>query len=164
MRKFFKEYYKTLIICAVIIFMRATEILNIHVVSGSSMFPTFKNGDFVITSRIPSVNDGDVVVANAYDNKLVIKRIIAHSGDQVELKNDRLFINGNEEKCDTCNYSGITPEFKVSSWEVKDGEYFIAGDNRNNSKDSRLYGPVKKSVVKGKVICRIPIGGLFSKS
>ena len=78
----------------------------------------------------------------------LIKRIIGLPGDTVECINGKIFIN-DQEYDDKYAY-GITDDF--SKVELKEDEYFILGDNRLVSEDSRYFGPVKKNNIKGKII------------
>ena len=96
-------------------------------VNGNSMFPTIKNNDILIVNcwyhRLYGLHHGDVVMFKDKDGFLVIKRIISLPGDIVEL-NTNIF-------------------------KIKNGEYFVMGDCREKSFDSRNYGPIKQSSIIG---------------
>ena len=87
------------------------------------------------------------------EKNLLIKRVIAVGGDQVELVEGEVFVNGerlDEPYIDTTTYSrGET------SWSVPEGKLFVLGDNRENSLDSRVLGFIDTQQVKGKVVFRI---------
>jgi inner membrane protease subunit 1 len=110
-----------------------------HVV-GPSMEPTFhRDGEIVALSRRSrlSITRGDIVVTTApYDaDRLVVKRVLALEGDQVNLQ------------------SASSPF--IRSLTVPQGHVFLVGDNPDNSMDSRQYGPIPMGLVKGVVVCRV---------
>ena len=143
--------------------------LSNDTVSGPSMQPTFESGDRVISVRNTKLKRGDIVILNAPDEPgaLYIKRIIGVPGDSISYKNDQLYINGKKvnesyltEGKKEYNIKGqlYTNNFSLESLhlgnKVPKNSYFVMGDHRNVSKDSRYFGYVKKSAIVGKVIWR----------
>lgn len=125
-------------------------------VNGSSMEPTLKDGDIMILNEIGYHLNGVkrfdiVVVKKDNDNDRIIKRVIGLPGETVAFKDNKLFINGEvvEE-----NFShDVTHNFDLSEIDetiIPDDYYFVVGDNRGNSKDSRIIGLINKSEIKGK--------------
>lgn len=108
-------------------------------VDGTSMMPTLHENDkgisFVITKNI-GVNRFDIVVVDVED-KLLVKRVIGMPNEEVEYKDNVLYINGNKYEEDYIK-DAVTEDFKV---KLSNNEYYCLGDNRDVSKDSRYYGP-----------------------
>ena len=163
MIEFIKEFKGTLIVCFIIIALRVTGILNIHLVSGLSMYPNFNDGDIVITSILPSVSRLDVVVANPEGGKMVIKRVIGLPNETISSKSDYLYADGVCYDKEYVRYANCA-DSKDESWQTGSGEYFIAGDNRCGSRDSRAYGPIEKNKIKGKVLLHFKTGSLLNKN
>ena len=130
------------------------KICHPTVVSGSSMYPTFTDGEIVRTEPYEDqqLNTGDVVVAYL-GGKMLIKRVVALPGDTVLIREGTLYVNGIAENASfpEIENAGIAEQTVILSNE----EYFLLGDNRNDSADSRIYGPAKKneirSIVKDKL-------------
>lgn len=134
-------------------------LLGFNVVDGKSMMPTLKENNIVISSKIlltqQSIKRGDLVIAkNNANSLLVIKRVIGVPGDTIDYRAGQFFINGElfEEDYIIDNLSERIKDYVVESIFLGPDEYFIAGDNRNFSHDSRAYGPIDISLIKGKVI------------
>jgi signal peptidase I len=135
-----------------------------HKVSGSSMFPNFHDGDYIITDKLsyrfgqPTL--GDVVVfKNPRDESQdFIKRIIGVAGDKVRLENNHVYLNGKllpEEYIATdVPTDGMAFLQEGDEITVPEGDFFVLGDNRPHSSDSRDWGYVKKGEIIGKVFLR----------
>lgn len=131
-----------------------------HQVDGRSMYPTYENGEYVISSKVAydlgEVQRGDVIVFKFSDTRDFIKRIIALPGDSVQISNGKYLVNGefiNEN--DYLSERVITKEGAFLKEDqiliVPDGKVFVSGDNRPFSSDSRAFGPVEIDRIKGKV-------------
>ena len=128
-------------------------------VVGQSMLGTLAEGDEVLVNRFvykltqPKANDVVVFLPNGNEKShLYIKRVIGVPGDKVQIKNGAVYVNGElfEEAVDV---SAIEhPELAEEEIEVGEDEFFVLGDNRNNSEDSRYanIGNVKKEHIVGK--------------
>lgn len=113
-------------------------------VIGSSMKPTLEDGSFGIGFKITAkikINRFDTVVVDKKDSdKLIVKRVIGLPNDTIEYIDNVLYIN--DEKYDEPYLNNVTTEdFKIT---LQDDEYFIMGDNREVSLDSRKSGPYKR--------------------
>lgn len=121
-------------------------------VDGDSMNKTFKNGDILILYKLSKIKRFDVIVLHEEkDNEKIIKRVIGMPGDIVAIKDGEIYIN--DEKIDDEYAYGMTSDYDRIT--LKSDEYFILGDNRLISKDSRYFGPIKEKEIKGKVVFRI---------
>ncbi|EAF1394992.1 type I signal peptidase SipZ [Listeria monocytogenes] len=129
-------------------------------VDGISMMPTLHNDDRVIINRFGNVDRFDVIVFRESDGKEYIKRVIGLPGDTVEYKEDQLYINGkkyNEPYLDTYKEKlkdgYLTDDYsskdQLDGGKIPKDTYFVLGDNRRASKDSRIIGPIPFSKVLG---------------
>lgn len=150
MKKFINDLIPYIIIVIVVVLFR-TFIMTPAVVDGLSMYDTLNDHDIVIINKIVmktnNINRFDIVVLkNNTDGDKIIKRIIGLPGEKIEYKDNKLYINGEE----------IEDNFKTNettdfTTETKENEYFVLGDNRELSKDSRYLGNFKKENIIGKV-------------
>ena len=124
-------------------------------VSGGSMEPTLYNKQILILKKYDhSFKRFDVVVFN-YNNSKLIKRIIGLPGENVKYENGVLYIN---DEIVEDRFASITKDFSFDGTVPKDC-YFVMGDNRNNSSDSRIFGFISKDQIQGTTSFRLwPIG------
>ena len=144
---YFKEYFSYVIIIILVLLFKKFVATPIKV-NGSSMFGTLHDGDIMILNiigyRFSPVERFDIVVIDDGDEYL-IKRVIGLPGEVIEYKDNQLYVNGKRIKD---NYgSKKTEDFKI---KVSKGCYFVLGDNRTNSRDSRYYGAFSKKKILGK--------------
>ncbi len=150
-KRIIKELIPYIIIVVVVVLIR-TFIATPVRVDGDSMNKTFKNGDILILYKLSKINRFDVIVLHEEkDNEKIIKRVIGMPGDTVAIKDGEIYIN--DEKIDDKYAYGMTSDYDRIT--LKSDEYFILGDNRLISKDSRYFGPIKEKEIKGKVVFRI---------
>jgi signal peptidase I len=131
-----------------------------YMVEGSSMQPGFDSGQILMVSRLHylllSPARGDIVIFHLPEDTSqdYIKRIIAVPGDTVEIRDERVYLNGEvlEEGYTLEPCSADYCDNRL--WTLGPDEFFVMGDNRNHSSDSRIFGPVKKNHLLGKVILR----------
>ena len=139
-------------------------------VSGASMYPTLQNGDRMVLSKVGDVHRFDVVILKAPDENVeYIKRVIGMPGDTVEMKSGVLYINGKKVDQPFINTEALakqtvfiddfTLESLTGEAKVPEGKYFVLGDNRGVSKDSRMIGFIDRSAIEGKAVFTIwPFG------
>ncbi len=159
-KEFFKDFIVYILI-AVAVILTIKYVFSLEQVVGPSMEPNYKSGDLLflnkISYRFKEPRLFDVVVIANDDTKYMIKRIIGLPGDVIEYKDNKLYINGDVTK-EYFNISGTTKEFSLAQLNydvIPDGYYFVLGDNRENSKDSRTYGLISRDDIIGKVQFRI---------
>ncbi len=147
----------TLIVIAAATVLISTFLLPVLRIYGTSMTPALDAGDIVVTIRSGSYNRGDVI-AFYYNNKVLIKRIIGLPGEWVDIdENGNVSVDGEilEEPYLTEKSQG---EYDIElPYQVPDGRYFIMGDHRQVSSDSRnsAVGCVSEEQIVGKLIFRV---------
>lgn len=154
MKKFLYEIKDYIIIIIVVVLVRSF-IITPAIVDGASMDNTLNDGNLVIINKfIYRFKEPErfqiVVVKNDTDRDKIIKRIIGLPGETLEYKDNKLYING--ELVEENYIHGETENFNV---KVSENEYFVMGDNRVVSKDSRILGGFQKKDIVGKVNFRI---------
>jgi signal peptidase I len=126
---------------------------SVSVVTGCSMAPTFAEGTRVYTKPISgSVNRGDVVVMDDGNGDNAIKRIVGLPGETVYLWRGYVFIDRKillEPYVPKKVYT--LPRQRLAVFELGPSQYFVLGDNRPSSADSRLYGPVERNQIKKRI-------------
>ena len=154
MNKFWKEAKDYILIIIAVLIIR-TFIVTPAIVDGASMDYTLEDGQVVFINKfvynIKDVERFDIVVLNnEEDNDRIIKRIIGLPNETIEYNNNQLYING---KLVEQNYEvEATEDFTVVT---KENEYFVLGDNRDVSKDSRMLGNFNEKDIIGRVNFRI---------
>ena len=149
-----KDFFKTLVISIIIVFFITTFLFKPIRINGDSMYPTLHDQSIglagVITKNLGIQRFDIVTVKLVEKNETLIKRVIGLPNETIEFKNDVLYIDGkvvNEDFLDeeyVATYSQFTNDFKIT---LNEDEYFLMGDNRPNSSDSRYYGPFSKDEI-----------------
>lgn len=145
---------RSLLLTAAVTYLLFGVILGLSVVKGSSMNPAYREGDFVVFLRLGSrYRQGDVVLAHR-DDKELIKRVVAIPGQTVQIDEvtGRVLIDG-APLPEPYVYSLTRPKPEVSyPLTLGAGEYFLLGDDRQNSMDSRNFGPIVQQQIDGRAI------------
>jgi len=169
---FLLDTIQTILITASVFMVLYAFVIQPNQVSGSSMYPTFKDKEYLLSYlldvRFDKYKRGDVVVFRSpiETEKLYIKRVMAVSGDRVMISQGSVYLNGeklNESlylSSDVLTYGGA---FLTEGMEkmVPDGYIAVMGDNRPYSSDSREWGFLDKSRVVGKSVVRLFPFNLF---
>ena len=141
--KILKELIPYVIILIVVVLIRSFIATPIKV-DGKSMYPTLNGNEVMILNKLGKIDRYDVVVIETKPSD-IIKRVIALPNETIEIKNNTIYVNG--KKIDDKYGDGETSDYDKIT--LKDNEYFVLGDNRENSKDSRVIGPIDASLIKG---------------
>lgn len=151
------ETIKTLAIVIIVAFVLKTYLIQTFVIDGQSMEPNFHQNEYLLVDklsyRLAEPRRGDVIVFIPPEEptKNYIKRIIGLPGDHVEIQGGEIFVNDikiNEPYIkDKLTISSVVAEYDI---KLKSGSYFVLGDNRNNSKDSRSIGPIPEKNIIGR--------------
>ena len=156
-REFLIDSLKCILFLAVILFI-AIYIVGFQQIVGSSMDPTFKNNDVIIIDkfsyRFSSVKRGDIISFYYADSKFLVKRVIGLPGDSIQYKDNKLYINGELEE-EYYLHNTTTEDFIFEN--IPEDMYFVLGDNRSDSLDSRdeKVGLIMKNDIIGKAIFRV---------
>lgn len=158
------EILETVVFVGSIFIVVYLFILQPNQIKGASMEPTFHNGNYIFTSKVTyklrAPIRGDVVVFHAPRNPDLeyIKRIIGLPGDTVLIENEKVYVNGEQieepyiSDLTTLGLAGFAEEGVPMA--VPEGQYFVMGDNRPRSSDSREFGPIPYESIIGQVIYR----------
>lgn len=153
-----KELYPYVIVVLIVILIR-TFIITPAIVSGDSMLPNLQDNNVVLLNKLDyKLNDikrFDIVVVNLNGEKL-IKRVIALPGEHVEYKDGMLYIDGFYTSEDFKHED--TADFKLETLgylKIPGNKYFVVGDNRTDSIDSRMVGLISEENILGSVNLRI---------
>ncbi len=159
---FWLETLRFLAIAALIVFPIRYFIAQPFIVSGASMDPTFENGEYLIVDqvsyRFESPARGDVIIFRypRDTRKFYIKRIVGLPGETIEMRGSTLTIEGKDGKATTLSEpyvkNSIPQNFTAT---LTDSEYFVMGDNRPSSSDSRIWGPLDRKYIVGRPVIRL---------
>ena len=155
------DVVETLVIAGAIVIFVYLFIASPHEVIGGSMEDNFWNGEYLLADKISyffkEPQQGDVVIFKQTESADYIKRVIGIPGDTVEVRDGYLYVNGErldeDEYLDTDVYTDAGVFLKEGRiYIVPEDKYFVAGDNRPHSSDSRTFGPIEKDKIKGRAV------------
>jgi signal peptidase I len=153
-----KEIVETVLLFAVIFTIARVTIGNYQIV-GQSMEPNYFEQERLLVDRVsPRLNwldRGDIVivVSPQAERTELIKRLIGKPGDTIELKDNKVLVNNtalNEPYLRADAVSG--PRRSETRWELGEDQYFVMGDNRTASEDSRSFGPIDGDRIAGRAL------------
>jgi signal peptidase I len=173
------EYTKSLGIALILAFVIKTSIVEAYKIPSGSMEDTLLVGDFLLANkflygsrvpllnfRLPEIRDpqpGDIVIFKFPRDPSVnyIKRCVAVGGQTVEIRNKVLYVDGEKVELpetgkftsgQRAHLASQTPRDNFGPHKVQDGHFFMMGDNRDNSYDSRFWGEVPRELIQGKAM------------
>ena len=143
--KLLRSLVPYIIIIVVVVFIR-TFIITPVKVNGTSMYPTLEGNEIMLLNKLADIDRFDIAVLQLEgEDSNLIKRIIGLPGETVEISENQIYIDG--ELLDDPYGYGIT--YNIDPVTLGDDEYFILGDNRIISLDSRSFGKIHRSEIKG---------------
>ncbi|GBD04012.1 Signal peptidase I T [bacterium HR19] len=166
----FFSFFKDILIALLIALFVRTFAVQAYKIPSGSMIPTLLVGDYILVNRLEygiripykgyivrwgEIKRGDIVVFVYPEDpsKDFIKRVIALPGEEIEIRKKKIYINGKEIEDPwgffSDNYFG-PPRDDFGPFKVPEGHVFVMGDNRDESNDSRFWGPVPIENIKGK--------------
>lgn len=163
-----KEYillikkYKSMLAMALIIsciILARVFIFGSYIVPTKSMENTIMTSDCLIGDKLAFISDkpehGDIVTFNDKDGKTLVKRVIALPGETVDIRDNSVFID--DKRLDESYTIGNTEQISNNitfPYKLDKDEIWVMGDNRENSADSRVFGPIKLDQVESKIVLR----------
>ena len=148
------EWIGTLALAVVIALAVRTWVFEPVKVDGRSMDATLVDGEVMFVTKFDYLFDEperfDVVICH-YPNRgstNFVKRVVGLPGDTVEVKDGYLYVNGEKYEEEDITHR---PNYTLEAYTVPEGQYFVLGDNRSNSNDSHLIGPLDADMIKGHV-------------
>jgi len=166
---FFLDIIETVVIALSIFLIIYLFVASPHQVNGQSMVPTFQSGEYVLSDKVSykfgNPKRGDVIVFHAPESANCpkgtgcdfIKRVLAVPGESVEVRDDVIWINGQKlpEEYIPDEYETLPgPATRGKAVALGTDEYFVSGDNRPYSSDSRAWGAITKNDIVGKAVFR----------
>jgi signal peptidase I len=153
-----RDWAKSIIIALIIVLIIHTLVFNFSSVKGHSMEPTLRTGQWLFVNKaiyvISRPHRGDIVILKDPDpdrgrNQYLVKRIIGEPGDRIEFTSRKLYVNGEEV---TESYiHPVKASGDYGPFVIPEEHYFVMGDNRSQSRDSRSFGAVPAGMIEGRV-------------
>lgn len=146
-----KALHEPIFVIAFAVLMFLLFFMRPFIVPSASMQPTLQPGDriFSIAQYFPNgetYSRGDIACFTAPDGTVYVKRVIGIGGDRIQISGEKVYVNGEES-----DYQGTGGVMTSMDVQLADDEYWMMGDNRGNSADSRYIGPVKAEKMISKV-------------
>jgi signal peptidase I len=156
-KKFVNKFGKNLwrLTRIIVILMIMSHFLHFAIVPSESMYPTMHVKDYLLVyTQIEEYERGDIVAFKfpLNEEETYLKRVIGLPGETVEVKDGYVYINDKPLEED---YLNEQPTYTYPKTTVPEGNYFVLGDNRNNSYDSHDWGFVKEEKMRGKAVTRL---------
>ena len=154
---FFMDILEVIVLAVGIFLIVYLLILRPHKIKGQSMHPNFPDGEYLLTEKVSYYRKdpqrGDVVVFKPpISEDEFIKRVIGLPGETISVSGGKVYVNNQELKEDYIDVYTAPGAFLAEgqTYTVPNGYYFVMGDNRPHSSDSRAWGPITKKVITGK--------------
>jgi signal peptidase I len=153
--------FKRRLVIVILLFIFIKLTVYTTVIPSASMKPTLLVNDYVVYLKTKDVEVGDIVLFQLENqNSYYTKRIVAKEDDTVKVEEKKVLVNKNETDLyfNNIKQGKITPEIKI-----KEDCFYMMGDNREKSADSRYFGQVNKDNIRGKYLFKIPFGKIIKR-
>jgi signal peptidase I len=159
----FLNFFEWVFICTAVFFIVYVFVGQLMIITGNSMYPTFKNGEKLVMEKLsvkykPAYRGEILIFKQPTENILVIKRVVGLPGDKVAIQNDTLYINGQIANEPYLQKGTNTQPGKAleenKEYEIPADSYMILGDNRSDSIDSRQWGFLTRHYITGRVFIK----------
>ncbi|MUT65571.1 signal peptidase I [Paenibacillus sp. NEAU-GSW1] len=153
------DWTKTVVVSFAIVMLLHLFVFNLSTVEGHSMEPTLHEKEWLFINKLVYLFEqpkfGDIVILEdpmspAGEQELLVKRIIGVPGDRLEIYNKQLYRNG--DLVEETYVDSVIEDLDFMPIQLEKGGYFVMGDNRHAraSKDSRIFGTIQKSMIRGR--------------
>ena len=133
------------------VWLLCTYVIAIHVNHSNASYPMLKDGDLCISYRLGDIREGEEI-SYKHDGKVCFGRVVALSGDTVEIKNGYVSVDGYGVLEDVVYETTAEGSLIEYPYTVADNSVFVLNDFRNDVEDSRSFGAIDRSEIEGKVI------------
>lgn len=158
------DWLKTFLFVILLGVLLTAFVIQRNTISGPSMEPTLNHQDQIFVEKISknfSIKRGDIITIDKTDpsnpDTLLIKRVVALPGERIQINNGAVYIDGNmleETYLPDGLVTNIDKTLDFCDVSLKEDQYFVLGDNRILSRDSRKFGPIEQNQIIGKVLIR----------
>ncbi len=150
-KRYALEFFIKIAITAAVVVILLVFVVGVHVNHGNASYPMIKDGDLVITYKLGKPDLGEEI-AYRHDGELKFGRIVAKEGDEVEITDQCLKVNGYNVVEDVVYPTTAEGAVITFPYIVPEGTVFVLNDFRSDPEDSRTYGAIPRSDVEGEVI------------
>lgn len=157
MRKLINRTFIGILITIMVVMVSviATHFINgagVAFVKGDSMQPSLYDGSLVMYAKNSNLERFDIVIANdSHSGDVVVKRVIGLPGEDVAIIEGMLYIDGKEYDETYIHEDSYDYDQEAHRYQLSEGQYYVLGDNRDNSTDSRFIGPITEDDIIGTV-------------
>lgn len=151
---FLVRFLLKLICICLVVYLLLSYVLCLYRMTGNHMFPSIRDGDFCILYRLDDYHSNDVILYEDANQSVHMGRIIAVADQTVDFPEEGGYLVNGYQPTEEITYPTYADDIKNVSYPLtlSDGECFVMNDFRSDTKDSRQFGAIKTSQIKGKLI------------